>query len=61
LRQLPKLPKSGKLEEGGLRIVSWVWEGWVESEQVGGMAECGGGGRTGTYIKAISGKFREEE
>jgi len=52
---------SAKLEEGGVGSVSGVWEEWGESGQVGGMAECGGEGRTGTYTDTISGKFREEE
>jgi hypothetical protein len=52
---------SAKLEEGGVGFVSEAWEGWAESGQVGGMAECGGEGRTGTFPETISGKFREEE
>ena len=42
-------------------FVFGAWEGWAESGQVGGMAECGGEGRTGTFFDTISGKFREEE
>jgi len=52
---------SAKLEEGGVGSVSAVWVEWGESGQVGGMAECGGEGRTGTFPETISGKFREEE
>ena len=52
---------SAKLEEGGVGSASAVWVEWGESGQVGGMAECGGEGRTGTFFYTISGKFREEE
>jgi hypothetical protein len=38
-----------------------AWEGWAESGQVGGRAECGEEGRTGTFLETISVKFREEE
>jgi hypothetical protein len=61
LQQPPKRPKSAKLEEVGVGIVSGVWEGWVESGHVGGMAECGEEARTGTFLETISRKFREEE
>jgi hypothetical protein len=41
--------------------ISGIWEGWVESGQVGEMAECGEEGQTGTFFESISRKFREEE
>lgn len=61
MQQRTKRPKFAKIEEGELGAVSGVWEGWVELGQVGGVAECGGEGRTGTFPQTISGKFREEE
>ena len=52
---------SARVEAGWAGVVSGVGKGWGESRQVGGMAEYGGEGRTGTFPQAISGKFGEEE